>query len=169
MNLKTKFFACLACVLFSYTATQAQSKVAHIDTQQLFAEMPEVIAAQKELEKLEKTYTTDIENSLKEFQAKAQSYAADVENQTEITNQARQKELESLQQNIQGFRETAAQDLQKKQVEMMRPLYDKARQAIEKVAAALGFDYVLDASQGGGVLVANGKNIMPEVKKELGF
>ncbi|MGB0377103.1 MAG: OmpH family outer membrane protein [Flavobacteriaceae bacterium] len=169
MNLKTKFFASLACVLFSYTATQAQSKVAHIDTQQLFAEMPEVIAAQKELEKLEKTYTTDIENSLKEFQAKAQSYAADVENQTEITNQARQKELESLQQNIQGFRETAAQDLQKKQVEMMRPLYDKARQAIEKVAAALGFDYVLDASQGGGVLVANGKNIMPEVKKELGF
>ena len=121
------------------------------------------------MEKLEKTYTTDIENSLKEFQAKAQSYAADVENQTEITNQARQKELESLQQNIQGFRETAAQDLQKKQVEMMRPLYDKARQAIEKVAAALGFDYVLDASQGGGVLVANGKNIMPEVKKELGF
>lgn len=169
MNLKTKFFASLACVLFSYTATQAQSKVAHIDTQQLFAEMPEVIAAQKELEKLEKTYTTDIENSLKEFQAKAQSYAADVENQTEITNQTRQKELESLQQNIQGFRETAAQDLQKKQVEMMRPLYDKARQAIEKVAAALGFDYVLDASQGGGVLVANGKNIMPEVKKELGF
>ena len=169
MIFKTKIFAALACVLFSYSAAQAQSKVAHIDTQKLFAEMPEVIAAQKELEKLEKTYTTDIENSLKEFQAKAQSYAADAENQTEITNQARQKELESLQQNIQGFRETASQDLQKKQVEMMRPLYDKARQAIEKVAAAQGFDYVLDASQGGGVLVANGKDIMPDVKKELGF
>ena len=51
----------------------------------------------------------------------------------------------------------------------MRPLYDKARTAIEKVASAQGFDYVLDASQGGGVLVANGKNIMPDVKKELGF
>ena len=78
----------------------------------------------------------------------------------QITNQARQKELESLQQNIQSFRETASQDLQKN-VEMMRPLYDKARTAIEKVASAQGFDYVLDASQGGGVLVANGKTLCP--------
>ncbi len=31
----------------------AQSKVAHIDTQQLISEMPEVIAAQSELKKLE--------------------------------------------------------------------------------------------------------------------
>ena len=29
---------------------------------------------------------------------------------------------------------------------MMRPLYEKARTSIEKVAAAQGFDYVLDSS-----------------------
>ena len=32
--------------------------------------MPEVIAAQKQLEELEKTYTTEIENTYKEFQPK---------------------------------------------------------------------------------------------------
>ena len=77
--------------------------------------------------------------------------------------------MQSMQQNIQTYRETATQDLQKKQAEMMRPLYDKAIAAIEKVAAAQGFEYVLDASAGGGVLVSKGKDLEAEVKVELGF
>ncbi|MGB1444548.1 MAG: OmpH family outer membrane protein [Flavobacteriaceae bacterium] len=166
-NLKSLFVALLMALPMTFT--YAQSKVAHIDTQKLIGEMPEVIAAQKQLEQLEKTYTSEIENTYKEFQTKAQSYSADAANQTDVTNQARQKELETMQQNINQYRETAAQDLQKKQVEMMRPLYDKARAAIEKVAAAQGFDYVLDASAGGSVIMAKGKDLMADVKAELGF
>jgi len=52
---------------------------------------------------------------------------------------------------------------------MMRPLYDKARAAIEKVAAAQGFNYVLDSSPGGSVIMATGKDLMPDVKSDLGF
>ena len=151
---KLKFLITLSLFL-SLSFSFAQSKVAHIDTQKLISEMPEVIAKQKELAQLEKTYTTEIENTYKEFQTKAQSYSADAENQTEITNQARQKELESMQQNIQSFRQTATEDLQKKQVEMMKPLYEKAKAAIEKVASSQGFDYVLDASAGGSVITVS--------------
>tara|TARA_B000000475_G_C15850948_1_gene388042 strand:- start:64 stop:567 length:504 start_codon:yes stop_codon:yes gene_type:complete len=165
---KLKFLITLSLFL-SLNFSFAQSKVAHIDTQKLISEMPEVIAKQKELAQLEKTYTTEIENTYKEFQTKAQSYSADAENQTEITNQARQKELESMQQNIQSFRQTATEDLQKKQVEMMKPLYEKAKAAIEKVASSQGFDYVLDSSAGGSVIMAQGKDLMNEVKNELGF
>ncbi|MEL0275029.1 MAG: OmpH family outer membrane protein [Flavobacteriaceae bacterium] len=166
-NLKSLLIAILMALpmTFSY----AQSKVAHIDTQQLISQMPEVVAAQKQLEELEKTYTNQIESTYKEFQTKAQSYSADAANQTDVTNQARQKELETMQQNINQYRETAAQDLQKKQVEMMRPLYDKAKAAIEKVALAQGFDYVLDATAGGSVIMAKGKDLMADVKAELGF
>ena len=166
-NLKSLLLAVLmaAPMTFSYS----QSKVAHIDIQKLISEMPEVIAAQKQLQQLEKTYTTEIENTYKEFQTKAQTYSADAPNQTDVTNQARQKELETMQQNINQYRETASQDLQKKQVEMMRPLYDKAKSAIEKVAAAQGFDYVLDASAGGSVIMAKGKDLMTDIKSELGF
>lgn len=166
-NLKSLFVALMMALPMTFA--YAQSKVAHIDTQKLIGEMPEVIAAQKQLEQLEKTYTSEIENTYKEFQTKAQSYSADAANQTDVTNQARQKELETMQQNINQYRETAAQDLQKKQVEMMRPLYDKARAAIEKVAAAQGFDYVLDSTAGGSVIMAKGKDLMADVKAELGF
>lgn len=167
-NLKTLLIATLMTVL-PMNITYAQSKIAHIDTQKLISEMPEVIAAQKQIKAVEETYTKEIENTYKEFQTKAQSYSADAANQTDVTNQARQTELESMQQNIQKYRETAAQDLQKKQGEMMRPLYEKARAAIEKIATAQGFDYVLDASAGGSVIMAKGKDLMADVKSELGF
>jgi outer membrane protein len=74
-----------------------------------------------------------------------------------------------MQRNIQAFRQTATEDLQKKQVEMMKPLYEKAKAAIEKVASSQGFDYVLDSSAGGSVIMAQGKDLMNEVKNELGF
>ena len=57
----------------------------------------------------------------------------------------------------------------KKSVDMMQPLIDKARAAIDKVAGQLGFNYVLDSSAGGSVIIAKGKDIMAEVKVELGF
>ena len=40
-------------------SVKAQSKVAHINTQQLISEMPEVIAAQGELKKLEDQYAKE--------------------------------------------------------------------------------------------------------------
>ena len=167
-NLKNLFLH-LMFLLAPLSMVNAQAKVAHIEVQKLIGEMPEVIAAQKELKKLEETYTADMETTYKEFQTKAQTYAADAANQTEITNQSRQKELEGMQKNIQEYQQTVSQDLQKKSVDMMKPLIDKAKAAIDKVASDMGYDYVLDSSAGGSVIIAKGKDIMAEVKKELGF
>ena len=147
----------------------AQSKVAHINSQALISEMPEVKEAQAQLEKLQKTYQTEIEASMKEYQTKLQTYSADAQNQTEVTNQARQKELAGMEQNIQQYQQTAAQDIQKKQADLLKPLIDKARAAIQKVAKAQGFDYVIDATEGGSLILAGGKNLIEEVKVELGF
>ena len=147
----------------------AQSKVAHINSQALISEMPEVKEAQAQLEKLQKTYQTEIEASMKEYQTKLQTYSADAQNQTEVTNQARQKELAGMEQNIQQYQQTAAQDIQKKQADLLKPLIDKARAAIQKVAKAQGFDYVIDATEGGSLILAGGKDLLEEVKIELGF
>lgn len=169
--MKTIKKSLLALLLFvmPFGVAQAQSKVAHIEVQKLVSEMPEVIAAQKEIEKLQKTYEADFEASYKEFQTKMQNYAADAENQTELINQRRQTELETLRQNLEQFQQTAGQDIQKKQMDLMRPLYEKARNAIEKVAGVQGYEYVMDSSNGGSVIIAKGKDLMADVKKELGF
>ena len=61
------------------------------------------------------------------------------------------------------------QAMQQKQQELFAPISEKAKAAIEKVAAAQGFDYVIDASPGLSLIVAKGKDLLPAVKQELGF
>ena len=77
--------------------------------------------------------------------------------------------MQVFEKNIGEAQQNAQQELQKKQAELFAPISEKAKAAIEKVAAAQGFDYVIDAQAGGGLIVAKGKDLLPEVKKELGF
>jgi len=37
------------------------------------------------------------------------------------------------------------------------------------VASAQGYDYVIDAQAGGGLIVAKGKDLLADVKTALGF
>ena len=70
---------------------------------------------------------------------------------------------------ISQYQQTASQDIQKKQADLLRPLIEKARAAIQKVARAQGFEYVIDGTQGGSLILSDGKDLMEDVKKELGF
>ena len=61
----------LIILLFALSfSTFAQSKVAHINTTELVASMPEMNDAKAELEKLAKTYETDIQTMAAELQSK---------------------------------------------------------------------------------------------------
>jgi outer membrane protein len=161
----------VALVLFVAATgfVNAQSKVAHINVQQLLSEMPEMKAAQAELKKLQETYRADIQSSMKELQNKLTQYQNEATSKTNEENEQRALELQGFEKNIQEAEQTAMQELQKKQQELFAPISDKAKAAIEKVAAAQGFDYVIDASPGLSLIVAKGKDLLPAVKQELGF
>lgn len=147
----------------------AQNKVAHINVQELLAAMPEMVAAQAELSKLQETYRADLQSSMTEFQNKATQYQNEAASKTREENEKRAIELQGFEKNIQEAENAALQEMQKKQSELFAPITEKAKTAIEKVAAALGYDYVVDATPGGGLIVSKGKDLLPEVKQELGF
>ena len=147
----------------------AQSKVAHIDVQQLVTDMPEMKAAQAELQKLQSTYKTDIDASIQALQSKMKTYQAEAATKAQEENQKRAQEVEGMQQNIMQAQQQAQQELQQKELELLKPILEKANAAILKVGKAQGFDYVLDASSGSGVILADGKDLLADVKKELGF
>ncbi len=62
--------------------------MAHIDTQALMEAMPEMKAAQNQLEKLQKTYDTEIKAMAKEFEAKVKQYG----NEEVTQNAGRERE-----------------------------------------------------------------------------
>ena len=168
MNYINKIFLTLilgfVCVNIS-----AQSKIAHINTTELVAAMPEMNDAKAELEKLAKTYETDIQTMASELQSKVKQYDSEASSQSEEENAKRLQEVQGMEQSIRQYQAQAQQELQKKEFDLLKPITEKAQEAINKTAADLGFDYVLDSTQGQGLIVANGKDLMEEVKKKLNF
>lgn len=71
-----------------------------------------------------------------------------------------------MRQGLASFQQDAQQQMQKKQSDLITPIQDKAVAAIQKVARAQGFQYVMDRA---GLILAEGKNLMADVKKELGI
>ena len=164
---KTILLATALCI-GTVSFTQAQSKVAHINTQELISAMPEMKAAQAQLETLGKTYQTDIQTMATEFQNKVKQYDAESSTKTQEENTKRAQEVQTMEQNIRQFQGQAQQDLQKKELELLQPITEKAKTAILKVARAQGFEYVLDSAQG-VMILSDGKNLLDDVKKELGI
>ena len=162
-------FIALALMIGATAFTNAQSKVAHIATQELVQDLPEYKSAMDQLQKLEKTYDAEIKDMLSEAQSTMQRYEAEANTKSEEENQKRAVEFQSAQRRIQEHSAKARQDLQKKETDLLKPILEKVRTAIQKVARDKGYDYVLDSTTGTGVLLADGYNLMPDVKKELGM
>ena len=165
---KIKILLLILCVTISF-AVNSQRKVAHINSTELVSSMPEMNEAKAELEKLAKTYENDIQTMAAELQSKVKQYDTEASAQTDEENARRLQEVQGMEQSIRQYQNQAQQELQKKEFDLLKPITEKAHATIVKVAKAQGFDYVLDSTQGQGVILADGKNLIEDVKRELGF
>ena len=166
-QLKTLLLATALCI-GTVSFSQAQSKIAHINTQDLITAMPEYKAAQTQLETLTKSYQAEIQGMATEFQNKVKQYEAEAPTKTDEENSKRGQEIQGMQDNIRQYQSQAQQDMQTKEMDLLKPITEKAKTAILKVSRGQGFDYVLDSSQGVAILT-DGKNLLDDVKKELGI
>lgn len=156
----------IAVVTLGFNSVQAQSKVGHISIDLLISLMPETKVMTADLEKLSKTYETEIKAENDKLAAKYKKYDAEAASQTDEVNQQRQVEVQQDQQRLQQSAQIAQQDIQTKRDEKLKPIIEKARTAIQEVADADGFTYVLEASS---IIVANGTDLLPAVKAKLGI
>jgi len=163
------FFVAFMLFAGATSFVNAQSNIAHINTQELVEAMPKMKAAQNQLKKLQETYDAEIQTMAKELDTKIKLYDAEAENKTEEENQKRVVEVQGMQKKIGEYRNNALKDLQQKEIDLMQPLLEEARAAIQKVATAQGIQYVLDSAAGNGVIVSDGKDLLLDVKKELGI
>ena len=164
-QIKTLLIAAILILGASQTMN-AQAKTAHVDASDIMAKMPAMLEAQKQLETLSKTYDADYKKMADEFQVKLKKYDSEAATVTDVINAERQKEVQDMQKRIQDFGQNAQKELQQKQDDITKPIYEKVRASIQKVGKAKGFQYVLDGST---LLLADGPNLTADVKKDLGF
>ncbi len=149
MNTTIKKVALVFASVALFTFANAQ-KIAHVNLDSLIATMPEAKTAKD----VAQSYYKGIENEIlamqQELETKYQKYLEEDGKGTmsNLVKEKKQKELTDLQKSIEDFRMQAQTDYQRKTSELMLPIYEKAKKAIELVAKEGGYKYVLDTTPG---------------------
>lgn len=167
--MKSIFKSFVVIGFLTVSSVSFAQKTAFINLDSLLTIMPEYAEAKKtsaeHYKQLESTLTTmqkELNDKLAEFQANETKY-------TDLIKQTKQKEMQDLNQRIQDFQTQAQIDFQKKNDDLTKPINQKAKKAIEKVAKAKGYKMVMDAS--GGLLLYSepADDLFNAVKIELGI
>jgi outer membrane protein len=168
-NLSKAVIILFLVVFTTASFAQVKQKFGHIDSNELLKLMPGRDSATAKITAYSKTLETQLKGMQNELETKYQDYQGNEKNYTDLIKQTKQKELQDIQARIEAFQQSAQDDLEKKQNELLKPIIDKAKAAIEKVAKDNQFTYIFDAGLGVLLYTDPTQDILPLVKKELGL
>lgn len=133
--------------------------------------VPETKEMQTNMEAYAKDLQDNLESMTVEYNQKLQEFQKNFNTLSESVRQLKENDLNALIQRRNEFEQAAQQDFQKRQNELLAPIIEKAKNAIDKVAAAGGYLAVFDTSTGSLAYFdeASLTDIAPAVKKELGI
>ena len=156
----------LAVVAIMGTAATANAqKIGHINTNDLLVAMPETKKAQEKLKVAQDSLNVVYGQLIKEYQEKDSVIRVDSVKWSLPIKQIRFKEFQDLQEAVQNYSTQAQQVLQQKEQEIFAPVQKAALDAIQTVAKANGYVYVLSRD---ALLVApTSDDLLPLVKKFL--
>ena len=167
MKSLVKLLVIIGCIASS-TVSFAQ-KTAFIELDSILSIMPEMARAKdssayfyKQLEARLTKMQKELNDNLADYQEHEKTYM-------DVIKQQRQKELQDQNQRIQDFQVSAQTEFQKKNDDLTKPINERAKKAIEKVAKAKGYKMVIDTSVGVLLYHDPADDIFNLVKAELGI
>ena len=171
--MKNKLLITLGLVLLGFTSF-AQSnvpKIGYTNVEYVIQQLPEYSQIEKQIEEHAQQLEKQLQAKVQEFQQKGQEYQQSAQTMIPEVRQDKEQELQNLQQSIQKFQREADVSIQRKQSELLEPVYEKVEKAITKVAKDNGFTHVF--SDGSGMVnvllyASEDDDITNLVLKELG-
>ncbi|MBN8837609.1 MAG: OmpH family outer membrane protein [Sphingobacteriia bacterium] len=161
-----------AFFLLTALGVQAQ-RYAVIDTKYILDKMPEYKDADKKIQQISAQWQKEIDDKQVELDRMYKNYDAEQfmlseelkkKRETELFN--KEKEVRDLQKKRFGYEG----DLFKERQRLVKPIQDKVYNAIQKIAVARAYDFVLDKSEGITVIFADPKlDKSDDVLRELGI
>lgn len=166
-----KLFVIVALLFVVSSGAEAQNKAkfGHIN----FAELYSMIPGQDTVKIIYETYAKDIQNQFQvmqsEYESKLGAYQQNSATMSDIIRETKEKEIMDLQSRIEAFQYSAQEKLTNKENMLTAPLIERARKAVETVATANGYTYILNSTEGLLLYADPSDDIMPLVKKQLGL
>jgi outer membrane protein len=153
-------------------ATRAQ-RYAIIDTKYILNKIPEYKDADKKLQLIGEQWQKEIDDKQVQLDKMYKNYEAEQFMLTDELKKKREDELfvkEKEIRDLQKRRFGYEGDLFKERQRLVKPLQDKVYNAVQKIAIARSYDFILDKSEGITVIFADPKlDKSDDVLKELGF
>ncbi len=147
-----KLFLTISICTLVVLTTNAQStelKIGYTNVDYILSQLPEAKQIESELKSHEEQLGAQLQSKMKEFEGKYKSFMENQETLTPVVRNDQQTDLQTLQTNIQKFQQDAEQSLQQKQVELLKPVYEKIQNAIDEVAKANEFTHIFSNDAGG--------------------
>ena len=174
MNIKTILISIVLVAGMAFQ-TIAQDKVAYANVELILAYMPETKAMQGQLVKMQKAEAQKLEATKTYMQTvymEAQETASQ-ENPDEAKLQGYQTKLEGLQKELQEKGAAAEQMLARKRAQLMAPITTKLQTAMEDVAKADGYSFILNSVDGTGFSIVlygpDDRNLTKKIMQKLGI
>lgn len=165
-----KKIALIAALFILPLAAGAQTKFAHMNSQEVITAMPEYTKAQADLDAMAKQYQDEMQRTQDEFDKKYQEFLAQQDSLPQNIAERRMKELNDMSQRQQQFQQEAAQSMQKAQQDALTPIMQKLDAAIQAVGQAEGVIYIFDLARTPVVYIGKESiDVTAKVKAQLGL
>lgn len=153
---------------------QSNLKIGYTNVDYILNLLPEAKEIEAELNAYGKQLESQLQSKMSEFQEKLNDYQTKMNSGDLLPAVARDKETElnSLRQSIEKFQRDADASLQKKQVDLLQPAYEKIQNAINAVAKANSYSHVFSSDVGAFAVLLyadENSNITELVLAELGI
>ena len=153
-------------------ATQAQ-RYAIIDTKYILSKIPEYKDADVKLKQIGEQWQKEIDDKQAQLDKMYKNYEAEQFMLTEELKKKREDELfvrEKEVRELQKKRFGYEGDLFKERQKLVKPVQDKVYNAVQKMAIAKSYDFVLDKSEGITIIFADPKlDKSEDVLREMGI
>lgn len=148
----------------------AQDKLAYVNIQEIFQVMPELSEIEKTIAELNEQYKKEMEKMYEEYGAKTKEYQDNLNTMAESIKTRRQGEIVDIEKRIGTFQQTANEELQRKQMELVNALREKIVKATSEIGAENNYTYIFDLSaQSIAYHSPKAVDVTALVKKKLGI
>jgi len=170
--MKKLVFVLVAFIGFS-SAVSAQQRYAVVDTKYVLDKIPEYKEADKRLQAISQQWQKEIDDRQEQLDKMYKNYEAEQFMLTDELKKKREDELfvkEKEIRDLQKRRFGYEGDLFKERQRLVKPIQDRVYNAIQKLAVARSYDFVLDKSEGITIIFADPKlDKSDDLLKEMGI
>ncbi|MDR0427031.1 MAG: OmpH family outer membrane protein [Dysgonamonadaceae bacterium] len=157
----------LLALLLAPVGVFAQDKIAYFNSVEVITAMPEYVQMQDSIQKKQEEFRKEMRILEEEYSKKYEAFLAEAEGLSEAIRNRRMTEIQDIEQRAAKYNEDSQTEIQQLYEQLLVPIQQKVRDALQKVGEENSFTYILDAGSTVVYVSPTAPDATPLVKTKL--